>query len=249
MLSVDIQPKEDSEKSKESENYTEKNNMLIEQMFRNKERKYSYTNGIERTFKNKLNSKVGSKRKVIKKFINNKPVKINATPAKDISNSSNSAYSSERSQGKIGCTKHAFWFTFLIIEQNGRSEYTKVTSKFKSSKQLEPFNTELSKLNDASSKRDTVVKSKLRSVLESIHPQILENEGEQADEQLSIMNNDNKLTETQQLIAQSIAELDRMREDNDHITEMSNELEDESPKINVQLKDTWGNDIEQGEST
>ena len=48
--------------------------MLIEQIFKNKKRQYSYTGGLEGTFQNKLQLKAKPKRKVIKKFGNKKPI-------------------------------------------------------------------------------------------------------------------------------------------------------------------------------
>ena len=235
---------ESSEKTKE--NLTEENNMLIEQMFKNKKRQFSYTKGLESMFQNKLRNKAKPKRRVVKRFINNKPVRINATINKQ-DKDTESDDSKNDSHGNI------VWFTTFTDAKDSDIKEPKFKSQASSSKQLGIYVSESTKHSNNASimNQENVVKSKLRSVLDTLKPQILEKQDlssltNNADTQAS----EKKVTETEKIIAESIAKLAKINEENDTISDNSSDIKDPSPKINVQIKDTWGEgETEKGDDT
>lgn len=223
---------------------TEENNRLIEQMFKDRKRQYSCTTEMNSAFKSKLlGSKRKPKRRVIRKIVSRDQALKNSKKSNLLSvNESTESTSNQKTIEKSpDLTKDT-----RQIEQVSSSIFQKKQLEVKTSTPnlCIPDDINSAPLENSTRNRTKkplkIVFQKSRKVESALGSPL-----KLLSEAPSTLNMDLLPTETpkkttEELIAQSMADLAKINEENSVSEKSSSHPEDPSPKITVGVADTWG---------
>lgn len=241
---------------------TEKNNMLIEQMMMDRKRQYSLATELNGPFKSRLAeiNKAKPHKRVLKKFINKKTTK-KFSNSNNIIEGSGSKINSPIARKSNETPDLKLSKKLLIKESEVGSNTHKNSPKNSSTRNVLKYRIKGSKHRGLATYKNKMKSMPIHEDHKFKNNQKLESkinlsQHKKTDNNLDVPKNDSQIfgsseasnsrnlspsrMTTEQIITQSIAELDKINEENSVSQVSESFTDDPSPKVLVGITDTWG---------